>query len=143
MRHLLLAAAILAGLAGNAHAQSATCRDGTVLTGLNASRMCAAHGGLPPGTPGGPQDHARPSRPQQPPEARPPAMQPRTAPRSAPDAAGAALGGGPGQVWVNTATKVYHCPGTQYYGTTKRGEYVTEAAARASGAHAAGGRTCS
>lgn len=31
-------------------------------------------------------------------------------------------------VWVNT-NSVYHCPGTQYYGNTKRGAYLTESAA--------------
>jgi hypothetical protein len=55
----------------------------------------------------------------------------------------AAAGGGPGQVWVNTKSRVYHCSGTKYYGTTKKGEYMTEAAAKAAGAHADHGKACS
>ena len=51
-----------------------------------------------------------------------------------------AAGGGPGQVWVNG--KVYHCPGTKYYGTTKKGSYMTEDAAKAAGAHADHGKVC-
>lgn len=53
-----------------------------------------------------------------------------------------APGGGPDKVWVNTATNVYHCPGTRYYGTTKAGEYMTEDEAKAKGAHADHGKAC-
>jgi len=54
----------------------------------------------------------------------------------------AATGGRPGLVWVNTASGVYHCYGARYYGKTKDGKYMTEAAARAMGAHGARNATC-
>ena len=46
------------------------------------------------------------------------------------------------RVWVNNNTKVYHCPGTQYYGTTGKGEFMEEAQARGHGNRAAGGKGC-
>ena len=55
----------------------------------------------------------------------------------------AAPGGGAGQVWVNSTSKVYHCQGTKYYGKTKQGEYMTEAAAKAAGNRADHGKACS
>jgi micrococcal nuclease len=48
----------------------------------------------------------------------------------------------PARVWVNTASKVYHCPGTRYYGNTSRGTYMTEGEAARQGHRPAGGRSC-
>lgn len=46
------------------------------------------------------------------------------------------------RVWVNTSSKIYHCPGAELYGRTARGEYMPEGSAREIGARPAGGRPC-
>ena len=48
-----------------------------------------------------------------------------------------APGGGHGKVWVNTETHVYHKEGSRFYGTTKKGKYMTEAEAMKAGNKAA------
>ena len=50
---------------------------------------------------------------------------------------------GNSQVWVNTDSHVYHCPGTQWYGKTKQGTYMSEAQAQAQGARPDHGKACS
>ena len=48
-----------------------------------------------------------------------------------------ALGGLHGLVWVNTEKHVYHREGSRFYGTTKKGEYMTELEAIQTGNKAA------
>src|SRR5262249_40692418 len=49
-----------------------------------------------------------------------------------------APGGGHGLVWVNTETHVYHREGSRFYGTTKKGKYMSEADAVKEGNKPAG-----
>ncbi|HEV8146142.1 MAG TPA: hypothetical protein VGP79_07175 [Bryobacteraceae bacterium] len=60
----------------------------------------------------------------------------KPAPAAAPTAAEIADAKAKGLVWVNTSTKVYHKEG-QFYGTTKKGKFMTEADATKAGFHAA------
>jgi hypothetical protein len=46
------------------------------------------------------------------------------------------------KVWVNTASGVYHCPGSKWYGKTKEGKYMTQAEAIKAGFRPAYGRYC-
>lgn len=46
------------------------------------------------------------------------------------------------RVWVNKDTKIYHCPGSIYYGKTRNGEFMEEAQARGYGNRAVEGQGC-
>jgi hypothetical protein len=46
------------------------------------------------------------------------------------------------RVWVNTATGVYHCPGSRWYGKTKQGDYMTQAQAQQKHYRPAYGKVC-
>jgi hypothetical protein len=46
------------------------------------------------------------------------------------------------KVWVNTASGVYHCPGTRWYGATINGEYMTQKKAQEGGNRPAYGNYC-
>ena len=87
-----------------------------------------------PSTPAAPVPSAAPTAP---------AKVPASAAHKPLSEVAAAPGGGPGQVWVNTSSKVYHCPGTAYYGKTEAGKYMAEDAAKAEGDRANGGKPCS
>jgi hypothetical protein len=46
------------------------------------------------------------------------------------------------KVWVNTASGVYHCPGSRWYGNTKQGQYMTQAEAQEKHYRPAYGKVC-
>jgi hypothetical protein len=130
MRNLLPSVVLAAGLIlpiGTAHAQStatvtATCKDGTAFTGTKRSGACRGHGGV--------QSWGEATSPANAPSQPAPATSQRTTSGPA----------GAGQVWVNTASKVYHCAGTRWYGKTKQGSYMSEAEAQ--GARPDHGKAC-
>jgi hypothetical protein len=113
------------------------CKDGTYWTGASKSGACRGHQGIQ--TWYGDSTAAAPAAKPAPASAAAPAAKP-TPPKPSPTAA---PGGGPGLVWVNTSTKVYHCYGDRYYGKTKAGKYMSEADAKAMGAKGDRGQSCS
>lgn len=163
---LLMAAVGMGGAwaqapAGAPAGATGICKDGTYTTQAGKGGACRGHKGvqtwyaaetpaaasaaarasapaqaasLPPASGSAPATVAAPSSPTTP--AR------RIGPAQAAAQNPAAPGGGPGLVWVNTTSNVYHCNGDPYYGRTKNGKYVTEDQAKAMGARGDRGKTC-
>ena len=139
----------------------AKCKDGTTFNGTSHRGACKGHKGVDTwldtpaagGAAASPKTSTTAASAKSPPPAAP-ASAPSMAPASTPSAAKTASpptpsseikaqpGGGPGKVWVNSSSKVYHCQDDQWYGKTKEGSYMTEAQAKAGGNHAARGKEC-
>ncbi len=124
---------------------TALCKDGTHSDSMKKSGACSGHGGVKdgygagkaatekptatsagaaaPSTTTGARDNAKPTATASP-------MSPRAAV------------GEPGQVWINTDSKVYHCSGDRWYGKTKQGQYASESQAKAMGANPSDGKPC-
>jgi Protein of unknown function (DUF3761) len=134
------------------------CKDGTYTTAASKSGACRGHQGVKmwlaasstqaAAAPAGKSSAATPSAATSAPASKLSASTPAAAPANDSPATKAAArpqaaGGGPGLVWVNTSSNVYHCYGSDFYGKTKAGAYMTEADAKAKGAHGAHGKSCS
>jgi len=149
MKKILTLAALSAVFCGSVFAQAsapaaaakpatvtAVCKDGTPFSGETLKGACRGHGGV---------NKKASAAGAAPAAAAVPAAAATTKPAAAAAPAATmaeAPGGGADKVWVNDESKVYHCPGDKYYGKTKKGEYMTEAAAKAAGAHADHGKAC-
>ena len=126
---------------------TALCKDGSSYSGATKKGACSGHKGVKTwyGAAGAPAAGASaPAAAAAAPASSAAPAAATTTKTAAPAAStkAAAPGGGPGQVWVNTSTKVYHCPTDKYYGKTKHGAYMTEADAKAKGYHADAGKAC-
>lgn len=154
---ITIAAALLAAAASFAQAPASApvgstglCKDGAYYSGATKKGACKGHKGVkewygtaaiaaaaPAATTAAPTTAA-------PAAATPPAAvsaKPSTKTAFTPPAM-AAAGGGPGLVWVNESSKVYHCSTDKWYGKTKAGKYMSEADAKAAGNHPDHGKAC-
>ncbi len=133
-------------MAQTSSAVTATCKDGTTFTGASRQGACGGHGGVQTFTSPATQSTTKAIAPTQAPTTATTAPSTQTAPK--PPAkmtmpSTAASKATAGQVWVNSATKVYHCPGDRYYGKTKQGSYMSESSAKAEGDRPDHNKTCS
>ena len=122
------------------------CRDGSYWTGPTKKGACRGHKGVQAWYAGASPAAAAPAAASPAAAAAPAASPPVSAPAAkaaSATPATAAPGGGPGMVWVNSSSKVYHCPTDRWYGKTKSGAYMSEADAVAKGNHPDHGKACS
>jgi hypothetical protein len=127
-----------------------SCKDGTYTSSATKRGACSGHQGVqtwygssaasaPAAAPA--PAAAAPAAPA--PAAAAPAPAAPVAKETSKPIATQAAGGGPGLVWLNTNSNVYHCPSDRYYGKTKSGAYMSESDAIAKGARADHGKACS
>ncbi len=120
--------------AGAPAGSTGVCKDGSYASATTRKGACAGHKGVKEwygsATTAGSASATTPAA----------APAPAASTHSAKPATPAA--GGPGTVWVNKATKTYHCSTDKWYGKTKNGEYMSEADAKNQGFHAAHGKAC-
>jgi hypothetical protein len=160
----LLAALGLGSLPSGAQAPAGStglCKDGTYTTAAKRHGSCNEHGGLkawfgtpiPQAAPLSPQVSAptplppagaargtatpAPSQTATVPQTPTPAPSSAESPRRVPAQADSV------RVWVNLSSSVYHCPGSEWYGKTKSGKYMSQADAVAMGARPAYNKPCS
>jgi hypothetical protein len=151
-RLMAVAAGLLAAQVAMAQAPAGStgqCKDGTYSTAASKQGACRGHQGVKEWyAAGAPAAAAKTPAPAPTPAPTPaPAAASAAAAKASPASKAAAMpqaaGGGPGLVWVNTSSNVYHCYGSNYYGKTKEGSYMSEADAKAKGAHPDHGHACS
>lgn len=146
---LLTATAIAQAPAAAPAGSTGLCRDGSYWSGATKKGACHGHKGVqdwyagaeaPAGSTAAKTTGTAATTPSStmPPAATPAAPLPKaTAP-----AATQAVGGGAGQVWVNSSSKVYHCSSDRWYGKTKHGAYMSESDAVAKGNRPDHGKAC-
>jgi hypothetical protein len=124
------------------------CKDGTYSQSAVKQGACHGHKGVKEWYASAPTGAAATAAAPTPPAPAAPAAAPVTAKKptsgasATVPAATAAPGGGPGMVWVNTSSNVYHCPNDRWYGKTKHGQYMSEADAKAKNARPDHGKAC-
>jgi hypothetical protein len=116
------------------------CKDGTFYSGESHRGACSRHKGVkqwldtPPAKVAA--NNATPPASVNP---RPQAQSPRPEPQASPPSPTSLDST---KVWVNLASKVYHCANDRWYGKTKKGEYLPEAEAKAHGFRPDHGKGC-
>jgi hypothetical protein len=153
---MLLVAGVYAQVPSDAPAgTTGLCKDGTYSSAASKRGACSGHkgvqtwyastasssGGAAPAAPAAPAAAPATAAAPAPAAASATAVPPAKSSSSTP--ATAAPGGGPGLVWVNKSSHVYHCQGDRWYGKTKDGAYMSEAAAKAEGDRADHNKPCS
>lgn len=132
---------------------TASCKDGTMFAGKSKSGACSGHQGVkewaktdaPAAKANAPVAAAAPAATKATPITAKTDKADKTSSKTKVDTMPtvAAAGGSVSKVWVNDKSNVYHCFGTQFYGKTKSGSYMTEVEAKAKGGHADHGKVCS